>query len=89
MGQRVCGAKKACQCWSHSPPSGPHSHSKILAFLPKWPPAEQVQASSQVCGPGPAEEWPSGVAQGGGVGSLDVRVSDHLQGSPDVGRSQE
>lgn len=29
---------------SHSTPSRPHCHSKTLAFLPKWPLAQQVQA---------------------------------------------
>lgn len=74
------GSRRHANIEPQHPPSRPYCHSNILAFLPKWPPAEQVQASS----PGVRPRHSCRVAKcscsrGRGGQSLDVRMSAHLQ----------
>lgn len=79
MGQGVCGVRHANIEPQH-PASRPYCHSNILAFLPKWPPAEQVWSSS----PGVRPRHSHGVAKCSCSGrrggqSLDVQMGAHLR----------
>lgn len=69
------GSRRHANIEPQHPPSSPYCHSNILGFLPKWPPAKQLQASS----PGVRPRHSRGVAKcscsrGRGGQSLDVQT---------------